>query len=159
MDEFHKVGDKTQGVTVGGIFSKVKFFDDGDVCDANVTATSDPELWMIKDDEFGRKIIEKISGPIYRFALGEDRAPEIKFIVNEDKKDDLLIGSKFLDRFATLYDFLEKYNIPEDCMPYGCDVSYKGIKCLADREAPTIVEGKVFKGYEDVVVFSKFMGR
>ena len=105
LEGFEKVGEKADGVSEGGVYSK------------------NGQLYMLKAMDPYSTASEYIGANIARLYVG-DSAPIVDLVRGKDGK--LFVASKFIDNFETLKALGEKINLPQECFPYGCVVDTNG---------------------------------
>lgn len=114
INQFTKAGDKADGVSEGGIYSRTVTSRDG---------TTKEELYMLKNMDPYSTASEYIGSNIARLFLG-DAAPVVELVRGENGK--VFVASKFIANFETLKSLSARIDLPKKCFPYGCVVDVDG---------------------------------
>lgn len=114
IDDFSEIGAKTDGVSEGGVYSRV-------VTDADGNKVT--KKYMLKAMDPSSMASEYVGANIARLYIG-DSAPIVDLVRGNDGK--IFVASEFIDDFETLKSLGERLQLPVECFPYGCVVDGDG---------------------------------
>jgi hypothetical protein len=114
VNDYKKVGEKTDGVSAGGIYSKT-FTDAG--------GETKTKLYMLKAMDPYSMASEYVGANMARLYIG-DSAPIVELV--RGKNGEVFVASEFIDDFQTLKSISKQMGLPKECFPYGCVVDGNG---------------------------------